>query len=149
MHFRIRNQPPLRRQAPSKLQQPKPPIQIPLSTLYHSASIQWVNVMFDREDHSITDLQLLRRLEARFAEGALKGETTMVSSISLMHAKPYCVSVQVTGTFETCEDILNDAQVTVNRWIRELPVRGLPFSRGAIFNRGTWEQRPFYRRLRW
>lgn len=149
MRFRVRYQTPWRQLAPRQ-QRLKQTIRTPICTLYQGdTSIKWVNVLFEQGDHIITDLQLLKQLESNFTEAALKHETTVISSAALMPVKPYYVSIQVTGAFGTHEDILRDAAVTVKRWIRDLPIRGLPFSRRTIFKREMWKQNFGSHRLRW
>ncbi|KAJ5183324.1 hypothetical protein N7492_000940 [Penicillium capsulatum] len=113
---------------------PLPPVRIPVCTLYQGAEIKWVNVCFLRRDERMSDLELLRCIEARFDEAIRTQEETMVTASAVSALKPYCVSIQVVGTFYTLDDILKDAKVTVQRWRRELPIRGLPFRRGDVFN---------------
>ncbi|KAJ5113666.1 hypothetical protein N7456_002200 [Penicillium angulare] len=84
------------------------------------------NIFFLPIDSSLSDAHLLYRMM-----GILEHKEMTLTVFPESKGVKNCYSFPVTGTVQA--QIYKDAIAMVEAWIRDLPTKGLPFDRKAIF----------------
>lgn len=91
---------------------------------------RYVNIFLKPADRTLNDTDLLRTMQ-----WAINERQATITLSPEMRSHPNCYSIEVKVFSLAADDIYNAADRVIYMWMRELPDKGFPFDRSAVFPR--------------